>query len=268
MPSADPGPSAARRLNRPRAASTALAAVFSLAAVFLLGLSGAGAARSGELPSRGEVNAIVEGLRADPDLKTTRRARILHFKQTEQKAPPPWWDQSRRWTAEAFAWLAATSRWLIWLLGALAVALILVSVRRWSKERADAEADPLPPLPSQVGILDVRPESLPDRIGSHARSLWQRGEQLACLSLLYRGALSRLIHVHCVPIRAAHTESECVRLAQGRLQQDPAAFFARLVSVWQLAVYAGRAPEADRVLSLCDQFDLLLGGSTAAKDAG
>ena len=179
MPSADPGPSAARRLNRPRAASTALAAVFSLAAVFLLGLSGAGAARSGELPSRGEVNAIVEGLRADPDLKTTRRARILHFKQTEQKAPPPWWDQSRRWTAEAFAWLAATSRWLIWLLGALAVALILLSVRRWSKERADAEADPLPPLPSHVGILDVRPESLPDRIGAHARSLWQRGEQLA-----------------------------------------------------------------------------------------
>jgi len=42
------------------------------------------------------------------------------------------------------------------------------------KERADAEADPLPPLPSRVGILDVRPESLPDRIGAHARSLWQR----------------------------------------------------------------------------------------------
>ncbi|HEX4584292.1 MAG TPA: DUF4129 domain-containing protein, partial [Burkholderiaceae bacterium] len=102
--------------------------------------------------------------------------------------------------------------------------------------------------------------------GAHARALWLRGEQRAALSLLYRGALSRLIHVYSVPIRGAHTESECVSLAQGRLQQDSSAFFARLVSVWQLAVYAGRTPEAAGVLSLCDQFDLVL-GSTAPKGA-
>jgi hypothetical protein len=242
------------------------------AAVLMLGLVGAAPARSGELPTRSELSAIVETLRADPDLKATQRTKVLRLKRSEPEAPqapqapPSWWLQWVRWIREALGWLAETTRWLIWLLGALALALIVVSVRRWARERADAEADSSPPPPSHVGALDVRPGSLPDRIGAHARALWLRGEHRAALSLLYRGALSRLIHVYAVPIRAAHTESECVRLAQGRLQAEVSAFFARLVSIWQLAVYGGRDPEAAGVLSLCDQFDLLM-GTAASKGA-
>jgi hypothetical protein len=75
------------------------------------------------------------------------------------------------------------------------------------------------------------------------------------LSLLYRGALSRLVHVHALPIRAANTEGECVALAHDRLDAPRAAFFARLVGVWLPAVYGGRMPEAAQALGLCDEFD-------------
>ena len=241
------------------------------AAVLLL--AGAGPCRPAELPPRSQVDAVVAALLADPDLKPTRKTRVLQFKHREDRKrpepqePPAWLVQWLRWVAQAFQWLADTTRWLVWLLGALAVALLAVSVRRWAREHSDAGADFALALPSHVGSLDVRPESLPAAIGAQARALWLRGEQRSALSLLYRGALSRLIHAHSVPIRAAHTESECVRLAQGRLSADAGSFFARLVAIWQLAVYAGRAPDGGRVLALCDQFDAMLGGSAAPAPA-
>jgi hypothetical protein len=218
------------------------------------------------------VRALVQALRADPELKTTQRTKVLRARSAAKKpqtaqTTAPWLIRLIRWSEDALRWLDTTARWLIWSLGALAVALVAVSVRRWVREQADPGQESLAPPspPSHIGPLDVRPASLPDRIGPHARGLWQQGEQRAALSLLYRGALSRLIHLHSVPIRAAHTESECVRLAQGQLQPDPGAFFARLVCVWQLAVYAGRLPETAGMLSLCDQFDRLLEPPAAAK---
>ena len=82
-----------------------------------------------------------------------------------------------------------------------------------------------------------------------------------------RGALSRLIHVYAVPILTAHTEAECLRLAQGRLEPGQIAFFARLVGIWQLAVYAARDPEPADVLSMCDEFDRFLAGSSPPRSA-
>lgn len=255
MPSADLGAG----LRRRAAAS---------GAVLALGVAVALPSPAAELAPRAQVDAIVQALRADPDLQATRKARVLQFKEHEEKRPEPkepapWLLRWVRWLGQAFEWLADTTRWLVWLLGALAVAMLVVSVRRWSRERADGVAGLSEALPSHVGSLDVRPDSLPDRIGAHAQALWQRGEQRAALSLLYRGALSRLIHVHSVPIRAAHTEPECVRLAQGRLSQGAGNYFARLVAIWQLAVYAGRAPDGAGVLALCDQFDAMLGRAAA-----
>jgi len=109
-----------------------------------------------------------------------------------------------------------------------------------------------------VGSLDIRPESLPDDVGNAAAALWQRGQHRPALSLLYRGALSRLVHAHGVPVRAASTEGECVALAAGRLQPQAQAFFVRLVDAWQLAAYGGRLPSTAQVLAICGEFDLHL----------
>jgi hypothetical protein len=222
---------------------------------------------------RAQVSAIVQALRADPDLKDTQPTRILRRKPAQHRAPdakPPdqsWFTRLVRWVDDAFGWIAETARWLMWLLGALLVALLAVSSRRWILERADPDAAVGLALPSRVGALDVRPETLPDRIGTAARALWLRGERRSALSLLYRGALSRLIHNYRIPIRAAHTEAECLGLAQGHLGPDQSAFFARLVGIWQLAVYGARDPEPGDVMSVCDEFDRFLGRSASPDPA-
>ncbi len=83
---------------------------------------------------------------------------------------------------------------LVWLLGAIALAVALVAARRWLAVHGEAVHARGARLPSHVRELDIRPESLPDDIGAAVRALWLAGERRAALSLLYRGTLSRLVH--------------------------------------------------------------------------
>jgi len=76
--------------------------------------------------------------------------------------------------------------------------------------------------------------------------------------MLYRGALSRLVHEHAVPIRGASTEGECVALATRSLPDNGAGFFARLVRAWLLSVYGAQAVEDEVVMALCSDFDACL----------
>jgi len=109
-----------------------------------------------------------------------------------------------------------------------------------------------------VREVDIRPESLPTDIGAAVRELWLAGEHRAALSLLYRGALSRLVHSYQVAIGDASTEGDCVRLARAALPPPRGDFVTALVDAWQLAVYGGRPLAAEHVLRLCADFDRLL----------
>ncbi len=131
---------------------------------------------------------------------------------------------------------------------------------------ANGALTPLPEAPTHVRALDIRPASLPEDIGAAAAALWQRGETTAALSLLYRGALSRLVHVHRVPIRAASTEGECLALARPRLAPAPAAYVAQLVELWQRTIYAGQRPAGPEVLALCEAFAGQLPAPPAAQE--
>ena len=102
--------------------------------------------------------------------------------------------------------------------------------------------------------LDIRPESLPEDIGTAARVLWDRGEHRAALALLYRGMLSRLAHVHRIPIRDSSTEGDCLALAASHLTGDDVEYASRLVLVWQRFVYGGQDTQAATVYVLCDDF--------------
>ena len=94
-------------------------------------------------------------------------------------------------------------------------------------------------------------------------ALWLAGERRAALSLLYRGALSRLVHSYEVAIGDASTEGDCVRLARAALPRERSEFVAALVQAWQLAVYGDRPLATDVVLHLCDDFDRLLPAAVA-----
>lgn len=241
----------------------------ALAACLLLGVC-ATALAADEPPRREAVQAVVARLSQDPDLGGVEKTHRLQWKKKDEEAPAPqpdsWLLRLVEWLSKAFAALAEGGRWLVWLIGASALALIALRLHRWLGARPDA----LPALsvhPTQVGALDVRPESLPEAIGAAARALWLKGERRAALSLLYRGALSRLIHRYAVPIRAAHTESECLALAGRTLAAEQRDFFAELVGVWQRAVYGARDPEDAPVLRLCADFERILGAAAVAPQA-
>ncbi|MDR2837828.1 MAG: DUF4129 domain-containing protein [Azonexus sp.] len=210
--------------------------------------------------SRQEVRQAVEQLRADPLLGHMETTKRLHFKKSEREHEPKVSEQpnshpARDWLVSFLKWLSTSARVLMWVLGAFLAVFVLVGLWRWLGVRSPAiRLTPETP-PSHVQNLDIRPQSLPEEIGAAAAALWQRGEQRAALSLLYRGALSRLAHGHALPIRAASTEGDCVKLANRRLDTPRARFFARLVGVWQQAVYGGRMPENEQALALCREFD-------------
>ncbi|MEJ8855064.1 DUF4129 domain-containing protein [Variovorax robiniae] len=225
-----------------------------LACAFACGV--AQAAPSTDAPTREQVQAAADVVRADPNLPGTKTTKELRFKDREKKdKPEAKKDEIAPWLVDFFRAISEGGRVLVWVLGALLFAWVAVSLHRWVKVRADGARHAMDPLPSHVGVLDIRPETLPANIGDAAAGLWQRGQQRAALSLLYRGALSRLVHVQSVPVRAASTEGECVALASRVLAPAPQAFFAQLVDAWQLAAYGERLPATAGVLALCGDFD-------------
>jgi hypothetical protein len=228
-------------------------------AALLAAAAGTTGAQPQAAPTRAQVEQMVEQVRQDPDLGGTRTQRTLQFKN--EKKPRPVQPASQPWLVQFVRWLADTSRLLVWVLGAVALALTLVGLRRWFHWHRTAGAVRQAGLPSHVRDLDIRRESLPADVGTAARALWLQGQARAALSLLYRGALSRLVHAHAVPIRGASTEGECVRLAARTLAAQRSDFFARLVQAWQLTVYGSRLPDGAEVLALCAGFEAQLGPS-------
>jgi len=205
-------------------------------------------------PTQAEIAAALDVVRADPDIAPVRTVRTLRWSGGERPAERTQTPGWLAWIAELFGWFARSSRALLWVAAGLLAALLVLYVVRLLRARGAPRASGRFVAPSHVGDLDIRPESLPDDVGAAARSLWDRGEHRAALALLYRGLLSRLVHVHAVPIRDSSTEGDCLALAARRLDEERRTFASRLVHVWQVAVYGGEDPETADVHALCGGF--------------
>ena len=205
-------------------------------------------------PSEAQVSAALEKLKHDPNLASTRKIRMLRYagkpRQQQDSDTPGWMEPFIRF----FAWLADAVRYIVWvacvlLVGIIVVYLLRVLPKRWQRSPAVTLT-----APTHVQDLDIRPESLPDDIGAASRALWERGEHRAALALLYRGCLSRLVHVYGAPVHDSTTEGECIELAARHLSSANAAYVSRLVRLWQRSVYRGEEASAEVVLPLCDSF--------------
>ena len=246
----------AMRLRRAEAAAALLA--LALAA----GAAPVGAADTA-IP-REAADAAAARLRQDPRLRGTERDRELRFKRDDKPTPPQSTPGWMLWLRGLFDWLNDSGRFLMWAFGALAVALLVLRLRRiWAADAGLRGADALN-LPTHVNQLDIRPQALPDDVGAAALALWRSGRAQEAMSLLYRGALSRLVHGHAVPIRSSSTEGDCLMLARPRLPQPAYAYLARLVAAWRSTVYAGRQPADEEVAGLCQGFKAGLAGAEAA----
>jgi len=258
----------------------------SVVALAMVMASASSWAQSGDVPARSEPNAATPVLSTgiDDSMLDAAAARLAQDPllpgrfQTEtwRLRSDPEKPEARKADPAVGTWVAQVAevlRWGAWLVVAIAVVLIGLRLARWARLRAESRAWGRPDAPAQVGGFDIRPDTLPDDVPGVARALWRGGDARAALTLMYRAALSRLVHRHGVAIDRATTEGECLTLAAPHLDGPRWAYLQRLVAVWTALAYAGREPSSDDGLALCDGFtgfdtpDALAVADTAASAA-
>ncbi|HET6629094.1 MAG TPA: DUF4129 domain-containing protein [Woeseiaceae bacterium] len=238
----------------------------ALAAIPLLVAPAAATAEQPEPIREAAIVAAIERVSADPALSTERTVHRLKWIDAgeEQVTEAPGWT---RWVIELFGWLAEASRLLVWLLIAALLALLVLYAVRLTRAFGRDGVGAGAPVPTHVRDLDIRPESLPGDIGAAAWELWERGARREAVALMYRGLLSRLVHVHEVPIRDSSTEGESLALAERHLPSPRRGYVARLIRTWQLAMYGGEDPQGAEMRALCEQFAAALERGEAAAEA-
>jgi len=143
----------------------------------------------------------------------------------------------------AFGWVVAFIVWLCWKYRYL---LALVGGR--DKGR------PQPIVARVVMGMDVTPQSLPADIPGAVWHMWQAGQCKEALSLLYRGAICRLIEHGRVEIQQADTEGDCLRRVQQAGTAAHPGYFHGLTRVWIAQAYAGQVPADAVVEGLCREW--------------
>jgi hypothetical protein len=254
--------------SRPSACACAFAVALALAVPASDAFAQQGSAPATEQIARQEVAAALAEVQRDPNLGGQSTMKMLRWKSSgrqQAKMDLGWLS----WIGGFFGWMGQSARYLIWLtIALLAGWLGVYLVRAFRNSRSNAAAADTFVPPTHVRNLDIRPESLPQNIGAAARKMWERGDQRAALSLLYRGLLSRLSHVHRVPILDSSTEGDCLLLLPGRVPAKTSDYASQLVEAWRGFVYGGTEAATPTVYALCDGFSAALDRSMAKPAEG
>jgi len=142
--------------------------------------------------------------------------------------------------------LARAGEVLLWVGAGALIAYALWWASRMLPRRGEPAPEPYRPPAALFGI-ELAPEKLPPDVGAAAAALAREGRLREALGLLYRGALSELVHKRGVQLLPSHTEGEAVKLAK-------LAYFALLVEAWQRSAYARRVPAAAEVEQLAADY--------------
>ena len=243
-------------LNQLNQRSTPRLAAGIVAGAFLLGgiaSNGPLPAAAAEPPPRSARAEIAEVLK-DPAFDTSREVGGWRYTGRGWGLEPgadrsdsgPNWENLGRLLAElarAALWIGAVLLvgWLLWIGARYA--------RAWTVARR-AGYEP----PAALFGLDIRPQSLPDDIAAAALSLCAQQRVREGLSLLYRGALSQLVHERRVEVRPGDTEQDCLRRVSAQGEGGITDYFAQLIGAWQQAAYAGRVPAPHAAETLCHEW--------------
>jgi len=161
------------------------------------------------------------------------------------KPPDPKTPDLSFWHAIGYA-LAKAAEVALWVVAVAALGYALWWLARRLPHAADARREAYEPPPALFG-MQLAPDTLPADVPEAAARLAASGRLRDALSLLYRGALSELVHKRGVQLLASHTEGEAVRLAR-------MAYFAALVDAWRRCAYAKRLPSKDEVEQLTKKY--------------
>jgi len=174
-----------------------------------------------------------------------------YYREVERWQPRKRPDEPKResggnWFGIGYA-LAKAAEVLLWIAAAALLAYALWwAARMMPRFGRAALAEPYRP-PAALFGMELAPETLPPDVGAAAAALAREGRLREALSLLYRGALSELVHKRSVRLLPSHTEGEAVRMAG-------LPYFASLVQAWQQCAYARRMPAATEVERLANDF--------------
>jgi hypothetical protein len=142
--------------------------------------------------------------------------------------------------------LAKVGEILLWV-GAGA----LLAYALWWAARMLPRREP-PPEPYQPPAalfgMELAPDKLPPDVATAAAALAREGRLREALGLLYRGALSELVHKRGVQLLPSHTEGDVIHLA-GNIS-----FLESLVDAWRRCAYARRIPPAEEVERLAAEY--------------
>jgi hypothetical protein len=167
--------------------------------------------------------------------------------EEEPSARNPLWEALRAF-GKGLAWIV---KGFLYLVLFAALVWLIINHERWLNWMRGVKPAPRYQPPAQLFGLDIRPESLPENVAEAANQMWRAGDARGALSLLYRGALSRLAQQENVSLSASDTEGDCLRVVQHTQAPATSGYFAQLTAAWQAVAYAGRAPQADVGETLC-----------------
>lgn len=241
---------ALRRLEeRLRASSGRIAAVLVLAVAASFAMSGtqpAFALDDNAKSARDEIRKVL----ASPEFSQQKEVTRWYYtgKSKEETKPT---ELPAFWRALSLL-LAKGAEVVLWIGVVLLVAVALYYLRKFRPEPRLRNAPAYRPPDALFGF-DLAPESLPDDVAGTAQELARAGRLREALSLLYRGALSSLVHRHHLPFDPGDTEGDCTLAVRMGLPAS-ADYFSRLVGTWQALAYAARRPDADSVERLCDEW--------------
>ncbi len=224
---------ALRRLDERLRGLRAAAAV--LVAAVCLALAAPPGASAAEKSAKAEIREVLKA----PEFQTSKDGLNWRYRGERKEAdgdrsPSDFWGN-------VGAFIAEISQALAWIAVAAGVVLLILFLRRYLPQFLAENPDRYRPPDALFGLA-VTPESLPDDVAGTAARLAREGRLREALSLLYRGALSALVHRDHVPLAEGHTEGDCLRAARRALPAAGANYFGRLVGAWQSAAYAGRLP--------------------------
>jgi hypothetical protein len=206
-----------------------------------------------------EVARALTIVQADPNLASERTIKTLRWKTSPGKRQR---GAKLSWLVDLVRWIDQSARALVWVSAVVLAAVVVIAIARTVGTYRPSRREAIFVAPTHVRDLDIRPETLPADVGAAARALWQRDERRAALALLYRGLLSRLAHVHQVPIRDSTTEADCLALTVP-LSDSIRDYAAQLVTVWQRHTYGHLDVGGSIVGMLCDRFEPVLDAGVA-----
>ncbi|MBI3562560.1 MAG: DUF4129 domain-containing protein [Gammaproteobacteria bacterium] len=166
------------------------------------------------------------------------------------KKPP---GKNFSWLFESFAeFFAVMFKAVLLILCLMLIIWLVVNHERWLGWIRGVRPAPKISVPQQLFGLDIRPESLPEDIANQALALWRAGKPRLALSLLYRGALSRLATRDAVALKESFTEGDCLGAVTRVVGSAKSHYFTQLTRAWQFIAYANRVP--DNGEALCKQY--------------